>query len=92
MTQLNFQLKPCFNNILIQLHVKKQIAVGDKPLIGSYGKVMAIGEDVKKVKVGDIIIVRLWGIIDVDVDGMVYHFVPEDPKFIISGIDNFQYE
>lgn len=77
-------LKPFGSNVQIKLKEKKQIAVGDKAFLADYGEVIAIGDEVKTIKVGDVIVVRKWGIIDVDVDGNVYLFVPETDKFIIS--------
>lgn len=81
-------LKPYKNNILLALKEKKQIAVGEKPLLADYGQVIAVGEEVKDIKVGDIIVVRKWGLIDVDIDGSVYIFVPDTDKFIISKLED----
>lgn len=89
---INFEIKPFGVNILVEPRVKKQIAVGEKSLLADYGKVIAIGEDVKKIKVGDIIVYRKWGLIDVEIDDKVYLYVPETDKFIVSTLSDFIYE
>ena len=43
--------QPFGTNILVQPNVKKEIAVGDKALLADYGTVIAIGDEVKKIKV-----------------------------------------
>lgn len=78
------KIQPFGKNIQIKLKEKKQIAVGDKAFLADHGEVISIGDEVKKIKVSDVIVVRKWGVIDVDVDGTVYLFVPETDEFIIS--------
>lgn len=75
------------NNILIQPMIRSQIAVSDTPSLCEYGEVIAIGSDVKTIKVGDKISFTVWGLNSVDLEGSKYYLVPEDPKFILSYID-----
>lgn len=75
------------NNILIRPMIKTQIAVSDSPSLCEYGEVMAVGDEVKKIVVGDKISFTVWGLNSVDFEGTRYYLVPEDPKFILSYID-----
>lgn len=79
-------IKPFGINIQIEPIVIKQVAVGEVKTIGSYGKVIAIGEEVKKIKVGDIIAYRKWGLIDLIIDEEVVMFIPESDRFIVAVI------
>lgn len=82
--------KPFGMNILVQPIVKKQIAVGEKSLLADYGKVIAIGDEVKNIKVGQTIVYRKWGLIDVEINDEVFLFVPETDKFIVDILEDYE--
>lgn len=83
------KIKPCFNQILIEPVEKKQTLVSDEKSLCEYGKVIAVGEDVKTIKEGDVIAFLLWGINHLDLeDGKRLYFVSEDPRFILGKLED----
>lgn len=79
-------IKPFGNNILIEPITESQIALSDTPSLCSYGNVLDVGEEVKKIKKGDKIGFTVWGLNHLDVEGKRYYFVPETPEFILGKI------
>jgi co-chaperonin GroES (HSP10) len=77
-------MKPFGNQILIQPDKKEQVLVSDQGTLCEYGEVLAIGEDVKRIKVGDKIIFTIWGVNAVEIGNEKYHFIPEDNNFILG--------
>jgi len=73
-------IKPISNNIYFE-PTKEEKALGDFSLC-EYGKVLAIGPDVKEVKVGDTISMVKHGINEVEINGTKYYTVREDPSFV----------
>ncbi len=74
-------IKPFGNNILIEPQQSKQL-LGQS--LCEYGKVIAIGDSVSKIKVGDVIAYLVWGLNSIEVDGQKKYFVPEDDSFILG--------
>ena len=79
-------IKPFGNQILVKPVEKKQILVSDKASLCEYGEVIAIGEDVKKIKVGDMIGYTVWGINRLEINDNKHYFIPEDSRFILGTI------
>lgn len=76
--------KPYRNNVLIKPASKGKI-VGDTAMYYLYGEVLAVGEDVKNIKVGDTIGYTLWGLSEIlEADGTKHFYVKDDPKFILG--------
>ncbi len=71
-------------NILIEPFKKKEIAVGEDGTLNEYGKVLAIGKDVKYIAVGDVVGFTVWGIQKLMVDDEVFYLVPEKDEFILA--------
>lgn len=72
------------NNIEVE-PVSKNKIIGETAKYYLYGKVLSVGNDVKIVKVGDMIAWTLWGMNEVvDADGTKHHFVQENSDFIIA--------
>ena len=69
---------PFGDQILIEPFEKKQVLVSEQRSLSKYGKVIAIGEDVQKVKVGDMIAFIDWGMNSVDINEKKLYFVRED--------------
>jgi len=78
-------IKPFGNQILIEPIQKKQI-IG-VPALCEYGTVVAIGDDVQKIKVGEVVGFIKWGINELDVDGKKYLFVQETPANILGTLE-----
>jgi len=53
-----------------------------------YGKVIAVGKDVKDIKEGDTIGFLIWGVNHLTIDDKKYYFIQEDPRFILGKIED----
>ena len=80
------KIEPYGKNILVVPVKKERILVSESDQLNAYGEVTGIGEDVKSIKVGDIIAFTKWGIREVEVDGEKHFFVPEDTDFLLGKI------
>ncbi len=80
-------LKPFGKNILIEPQARNTILVSDQGSLCEYGIVVAIGESVEKVKVGDKLGFVVWGIQKLEVDEKTYYFLPENEDFILGFIE-----
>lgn len=81
---MNKEFIPFGANIRVVPKVKDYIA---KPTEGTFldiGEVVAVGDEVKKIKVGDHVSYWLFGIKSVDHDGVLHHILPEDSRFILE--------
>lgn len=76
------KIKPFGKNILIEPYTKQQILSTGS--LCEYGTVLAIGSDVKEVKVGDKIGFTIWGLNALEVEDRKYYFVPEDTRFVLG--------
>jgi co-chaperonin GroES (HSP10) len=79
------KIKPFGNQILIEPINKKQI-IG-VPTLCEYGTVVAIGDDVQVIKVGEVVGFIKWGINELDIDGKKYLFVQENAANILGTIE-----
>jgi hypothetical protein len=67
------------------LPVSKNKIIGNTAKNYLYGEVISIGEEVKSIKVGDIIGYTLWGLTEIEQDnGEKQLFVKDDPDFILG--------
>lgn len=80
-------IKPFGTNVLIEPAAKKQILVSDQGSLCEYGKVVAIGDGVTSIKVGDTIGFLVWGISKLDIEGKTFYFLPESSDFILGFIE-----
>jgi len=75
---------PFGKNILVKPELKGKI-VGEKAIYCLYGEVLAIGEEVTKVKKGDTIGWTLFGIEEiVEKDGSKIFLIQENDDFILA--------
>lgn len=75
---------PFGKNILVKPALKNKV-IGDKAMYRLYGEVLAIGDEVKKVKVGDTLGWTLFGIEEiVEEDGSKIFLVQENDDFILA--------
>lgn len=77
-------ITPFGNQILVEPYTKKQVLVSDSGTLCEYGTVIAIGDEVQKVKVGDVLGYTIWGINSLQVDDKKYHFIQETDEFILG--------
>lgn len=78
-------IEPYGNNILFKPKVKDKVIGQGKDNKYLYGEVLAVGEDVKKIKKGDTIYHTKWGTwMVVKADGTEDWYIPDDPYFILG--------
>jgi len=77
---------PFGNNMLIEPVEKRQVLVSDRKSLCEYGKVVAVGSEVKEIKVGDTVGYLVWGISSLEIDGVTHYFVPESSEFLLGTI------
>lgn len=77
-------MKPLFNNILIAPVEVNTILRTQENSLCEYGEVQAIGDEVKVVKVGDIIGYTIWGMKKLQKDGETFYVIPEDGRFLLG--------
>lgn len=71
-------------NIRVVPKTKDYIAQPQEGTFLDIGEVVAVGDEVKKIKVGDEVSYWLFGIKSVDHDGTLHHIIPEDSRFILE--------
>lgn len=84
-------IKPFGDNILVQPIEKKTMIISSVPPLTTWGKVLEIGKDVKKVKVGDIIWFVRWGLNETEHphnETIKCFTVPESPEIILATLEN----
>lgn len=81
------KITPYGSNILVEPMIKSQIAVVDQNPLCEYGEVIAIGEDVKYIKVGDKVGFTIYGMKDLTAEGKKYYFIPEDTNFLLCKLE-----
>jgi co-chaperonin GroES (HSP10) len=79
-------IKPFGDNILVKPVEKKSILMSDMNSLCEYGEVIAIGDEVKHIKVGDMIGYTIWGVNKLQIDEQTHYFIPEDSRFILGTI------
>jgi len=62
-------IQPLGDNLIVLPAEKKQILVSDNKNLCLYGEVQAIGDEVKKIKVGDKVVYEMWGLKSPEIDG-----------------------
>lgn len=80
------KIQPFGNQILVEPIEKKQILVTNQKSLCEYGTVIAIGDEVNKIKVGDTVGYTIWGINSLEIDGKKHYFLPEDQQFLLGTI------
>lgn len=84
------KLTPFYDKILVEpLEETSIIQNAGGHAYKNAGKVVAIGDDVKFAKVGDILFYTPHARWDTsEVDGMTYHIITSDSEFILGKIEN----
>lgn len=79
---------PFGRNILVQPTEVKTIVAVKNTSKTDYGKVIAIGDEVQKVKVGDIVGFVNHGLLALEVEKTKLFFVPETDDFLLCKFTN----
>lgn len=74
--------KPFGDRILVKPHEKETI-LKDEANLSEYGEVLAIGPDVKTIKVGDEIGFVVFGVEKLIIDEQKFYFIREDSDFLL---------
>lgn len=77
-------IKPFFDQILVKPYESKQV-IGSSSLC-KYGEVIAIGDGVTEVKVGEHIGFIEWGMNKLEINNETFYFVRQDPRWILGTI------
>lgn len=78
-------IKPFGKQILIEPQKQKTLLTGD-PTLTEYGRVVAIGDKVEEIKVGDVVGFLVWGLNHLDINDTRHYLVYEDDKFLLGTI------
>lgn len=79
-------IRPFGKNILIKPDEKKQILMADQGSLCEYGEVLAVGDQVQNVRVGQRIGFLIWGINKLQIEEETFYFLPEG-DFILGFIE-----
>ena len=80
-------IKPFGDRILVKPTERKTVLVGDDRNLNEYGEVVAIGEDVKHIKVGQKIAFSVFGIEKLVIEEEKFYFIQESPEFLLGTIE-----
>lgn len=69
---------PYTNYLCIQPVERKQVLIADSGTLQTFGKVIAVGEQVEKTKVDDIVAFEMWDLKDIVIDDQKHYFIKED--------------
>lgn len=78
---------PFGNNILVKPQESESVLKSFEGTLCEYGEVLAVGQDVQRIKVGDIIGYTVFGINSLEIDGKKAYLVPETSEFILATIE-----
>jgi len=82
------KVQPFGNNILVKPSEVKHSLVNQEKSLCEFGLVLAVGDEVKKIKVGQTIGYTVFGINSLSVDNDKFYFVPETSEFILGIFEN----
>lgn len=78
------EIKPFGVNMVIKpLEAGGILRPDDIPLC-EQGTVIAIGDEVKRIQVGDVLAFSKWGAKSTEIKNEKYYFLPEDDRFILG--------
>ena len=80
-------IKPFGNYLLIKPVEKQQVLVSDEGLLSEYGEVIAIGDEVTKITVGQKVGFSVFGVEKLVIDEQKYYFIRESAEFLLCTIE-----
>lgn len=80
-------IKPFGRRIHVQPKKQSTVIQTSEQNLIERGVVLAVGDDVKKIKVGDTVEFTSFGVDHTDIDGVRNYFLLEDDAFILATIE-----
>lgn len=74
---------PFGKRILIKPVEKQQVLVSDDGTLNEYGEVIAIGDEVQKIKVGDKVGFSVFGVEKLIIEEEKFYFIEETSEFLL---------
>lgn len=81
-------IKPFGNRILVKPVEKQQVLVGDDGILNEYGEVIAIGDLVQKIQIGQKVGFSVFGVEKLVIDEQKFYFIQENDEFLLAIIEN----
>lgn len=81
-------IKPFRRWLLIKPVEKETVLVADEGTLNEYGEVIAIGDQVTQIKVGDKVGFSVFGVEKLIIDDQKHYFVKEDDEFLLGIIED----
>lgn len=72
--------------MLVKPVEKQQVLVSDEGTLSEYGEVVAVGDEVQKIKVGDTVGFSVFGVEKLIIDEQKYYFIRENAEFLLCVI------
>lgn len=79
---------PFGNRLLVKPVERAQVLVSDDGTLNEYGEVIAIGSEVKTIKVGQKVGFSVFGVEKLVIDDQKLYFISEDPEFLLAVIED----
>lgn len=80
------KIEPFGRRILVRPVEKQQVLLADDGMLNEYGEVIAVGDEVKKIKVGDNIGFSVFGVEKLVIGEEKFYFIKEDDDFLLGTI------
>lgn len=81
-------IKPFGNRILVRPVERNQVLVSDDGTLNEYGEVLAVGDKVFQIKIGEKIGFSVFGVEKLVIDEEKYYFITEDSEFLLATIED----
>lgn len=81
------KIKPFGNRILIKPVSKAQVLMSETGELSEYGEVVAVGSEVKTIKVGQTVGFSVFGVEKLVIEDEKYYFLQEDADFLLAVIE-----
>lgn len=78
------EIKPYGRRILVKPEEKAQVLVADDGMLNEYGVVVAVGDAVQHIKVGDKVGFSVFGVEKLVIGEEKFYFIKEDDDFLLG--------
>lgn len=81
-------IKPFGNRILIRPVSKAQVLMSETGELSEYGEVIAVGDKVAQIQVGQTVGFSVFGVEKLVIDEEKFYFLQEDADFLLAVIED----